>query len=77
MSLQKLQNYLHEHQRVSLTELANHLHTDTEVLRPMLQILMRKGRVRKLEGKKCQGCSTCAPEAMEFYEWNTPAIHND
>lgn len=69
MILTDIQTYLAKYRRASLSELSLHFRTDAEALRPMLELLRRKGRVRLLEGKKCGGCSSCAPDSLEFYEW--------
>ncbi|EKQ69992.1 FeoC like transcriptional regulator [Leptolyngbyaceae cyanobacterium JSC-12] len=77
MILQQLQNYLRTHPQTSLAELTHHFLThhfqsDADALRGMLVQLIRKGRVRKLAGKQCGGCHSCAPESLELYEWVNP-----
>ncbi|NEO25511.1 MAG: sugar metabolism transcriptional regulator [Kamptonema sp. SIO4C4] len=69
MILTNLQNYIATHQKVSLEDLSNHFHSAPEALRPMLNRLMRKGRIYKHKSKKCHGCAHCTPESIEFYEW--------
>jgi len=69
MILQQLQSYLRTHPQASLEELARQFQTDADALREMLNVLIRKGRVRKLAGKRCRGCHSCAPEGLELYEW--------
>lgn len=69
MILQQLQTYLRTHPQTSLEELARQFQTDADALREMLNLLIRKGRVRKLAGKQCGGCHSCAPESLELYEW--------
>lgn len=69
MILQQLQAYLRQHSQTSLQELACHFQIEADALRGMLYPLIRKGRVRKLEGKKCGTCHHCAPESLELYEW--------
>ncbi|WP_449418189.1 FeoC-like transcriptional regulator [Phormidium nigroviride] len=69
MILQQLQTYLRTHPQTSLEELARQFQTDADALREMLHVLIRKGRVRKLAGKQCGGCHSCAPESLELYEW--------
>ena len=71
MILSELNAYLAERQQVALLELAYRFHTDPEALRLMLQLLERKGRVRKLPpGSHCaNGCRQCDPAALELYEW--------
>lgn len=69
MVLQELQSYLRQHHHASLTQLEQDLHIDVDVLRGMLDRLVRKERIRKTVGKKCGSCHSCAPETIEFYEW--------
>ncbi len=69
MILQQLQTYLRTHPPTSLEELVHHFQADADALRNMLNLLIRKGRVRKLAGKQCGGCHSCAPESLELYEW--------
>ncbi|NES96312.1 MAG: sugar metabolism transcriptional regulator [Desertifilum sp. SIO1I2] len=69
MILQQLQNYLRNHTQTSLEDLAHHFQTDADALREMLNLLIRKGRVRKLAQKQCGSCCSCAPEHLELYEW--------
>lgn len=69
MILRELQQYLRQHPSTSLDELARHFAIAPDALRGMLQQLVRKGRVRKLETKQCGGCHSCAPETLELYEW--------
>jgi len=69
MILQQLQTYLRTHPKTSLEELSRQFHSDADALRGMLHSLMRKGRVRQLDGKQCGGCHCCAPESLELYEW--------
>jgi hypothetical protein len=69
MILTDIQNYLIKHRKASLEELAMYAHSDADAIRLMLNRLIRKGRVRQIEGKKCGGCHSCTPESIEFYEW--------
>jgi predicted transcriptional regulator len=68
MILQDIQAYFHTHPRASLTELALHFRTEESALRPMLALLVRKGRIQHLEGQKCTGCTRCDPASLEFYQ---------
>lgn len=72
MILTDIQKYLQEQGRVSLAQMELKFRMDNHALRGMLDKLIRKGRVRKMPVKKCSGCASCAPEAIEFYEWVTP-----
>ncbi|MCK5284206.1 MAG: FeoC-like transcriptional regulator [Alphaproteobacteria bacterium] len=63
-----LKNYLRQHKRVSLTEMSQHFSIDSEALRGMLDYLIAKGKVKKLEhisvkesgcDSNTTGCSGC------------------
>lgn len=71
MIISRLSDYLKEHRRVSLIDLARDLDATQEALREMLATLERKGRARKLPaGSTCGGgCGKCNPNALELYEW--------
>ncbi|MGD9408739.1 MAG: FeoC-like transcriptional regulator [Thiohalocapsa sp.] len=70
MILARLRDYLAEHRRVSLVDMANRFDTDPDALRGMLATLERKGRVRKLPaGSLCGTCARCDQAAPELYEW--------
>lgn len=71
MILSELRDYLAEHGRVSLVDIANRFDADADALRGMLATLERKGRVRKLPlGTSCHSaCCKCDQAAPELYEW--------
>lgn len=69
MILRELQQYLRQRKTTTLDELARHFAIEPDALRGMLNQLVRKGRVRQLETKKCGKCHSCAPETLELYEW--------
>lgn len=69
MLLRDLQNHLKDRRRASLAELEQQFKIDADALRGMLEQLIRKGRVCKVNGKTCGGCHSCAPETIEIYEW--------
>lgn len=70
MILSELRNYLAQHGRASLIDMANRFDTDADALRGMLAVLERKGRVRKLPpGTACDsGCGKCDQASQELYE---------
>jgi DeoR/GlpR family transcriptional regulator of sugar metabolism len=71
MILSELRAYVADHGRVSLVDMAHRFDTDPETVRAMLQVLERKGRVRKLAvGGSCAsgGCSKCSLSPPELYE---------
>lgn len=69
MILTDLQTYLARKEVASLADLSQHFHADPDLLRDMLQIMVRKGRVEKRMLEHCDGCTQCPPETVEFYEW--------
>jgi len=71
MILARVENHLRQSKRASLTDLAEVLDTHPEALRSMLDMLVRKGRIRRLpSGTACGGgCSKCKPETVELFEW--------
>jgi hypothetical protein len=71
MILTRLSDYMREHRRASLIDLANGLGATPEALEPMLETLHRKGRVQRLpEGSTCgKSCCGCDPTAQVIYEW--------
>jgi len=71
MILSDLKNYLKEHKRVALGDLANRFSMEPDALRGMLDKWINKGKVRKLaSGARCgTGCCQCDPAQIELYEW--------
>ena len=71
MILSQLRDYLKEHRRAPLMDMAHRFDTDPDALRGMLKKWMAKGRVVKLEGiTACDsGCTKCDPAQIEIYEW--------
>lgn len=72
MILSRVHDYLRRHRRASVTDLACGLDAAPEAVRAMLDVLARKGRVRRLPaGTACAGgCSKCDPASVELYEWS-------
>lgn len=71
--LARVCGYLRTHRRAGLVDIAQGLDVSPDALRDMLAMLERKGRVRRLpSGTSCSGCSKCAPETIELYEWSQP-----
>jgi hypothetical protein len=69
MLVQDVQRYLQTHRLVSLATLCRHFQMDADALRPVLSLLMRKGRVRTLQQPTCGGCHSCSPADLELYEF--------
>ncbi|ATE61083.1 FeoC-like transcriptional regulator [Thauera sinica] len=71
MILSRLSNYLREHRRASLADMANGLDSTPEALEAMLGTLERKGRVKRLPpGSTCGcSCSNCDSATQTLYQW--------
>jgi putative ferrous iron transport protein C len=68
--LTNIQTYIAKHSTVSIADLSLHFRSDREAIRPMLDKLCRKGRIRKLPASgKCGGCTSCEQGTLELYEW--------
>lgn len=72
MILSEIKNYMIQHKRVTLGDLACHFDTEPEAMKGMLGQWIRKGKVLKLNeqagcNKTCGKC--CDGAAMEIYEW--------
>ncbi|ELS00633.1 FeoC like transcriptional regulator [Xenococcus sp. PCC 7305] len=69
MNLQELQDFVFDFGRVSLAEMKICFQTNGESLRPMLDRLIQKGKVKKSPlDEKCQTCLKCESDELEFYE---------
>ena len=72
--LREITKLLAERHRMSLGELSLHFHVDKRALEPMLDTLIRKGRIQKVDmagALGCPGCrGCCAPDEPDvvFYE---------
>ena len=71
--LTDLKSFLADRHAASLTEMAHRFAMEPDALRPMLDHWIRKGRVRRSGGSRCQGCVGCAAADVEIYEWVRPA----
>ncbi|HOV03974.1 MAG TPA: FeoC-like transcriptional regulator [Hyphomicrobiales bacterium] len=70
MLVRDLNTYLAEHGRASMTDLVNRFGASPDALRAMLQMLIAKGRVARVEAEtKCGGCTKCSPDTLEVYCW--------
>jgi hypothetical protein len=67
MILADVRDYLAMHGRAPLVDLRARFNVDDEALRAMLEVWIRKGRVRRLE-TTCSGCCGCGG-TPEVYEW--------
>ena len=78
MILSELTDYLAQHRRAALTDMANRFGSSPDALRAMLDVLVRKGRVRRIGAgpacaSGCCGCDQASAETHETYEWIAPA----
>jgi hypothetical protein len=73
--LSELSGYLAQRRQAPLVDLAHRFDSSPEALRAMLEVLTRKGRVRRIDnGAACaSGCCKCDPASVETYEWIDPA----
>lgn len=68
--LSELKSYLSARRRVPIADLVNRFGVEADALRGMLNILIGKGRVRRLDdGEICAGCAKCEAYLLETYEW--------
>lgn len=71
--LSLLKEFLTSRGRASLVEIAAALGVDPGALRGMLELLERRGYVRRLgSAARCEKCTRCAAGAGEVYEWDGP-----
>lgn len=70
MKLTELQDFVFDFHRVSLAEMKLYLQIDGDKLRPMLDRLIKNGKVQKSPmAQECQTCLKCESDELEFYEW--------
>ena len=71
MILSEIRNYLKEHGRAAVYDLAQAFDAETDAIRGMLSEWERRGKVRRLPGgTPCGGgCCKCDPASVEIYEW--------
>jgi hypothetical protein len=78
MILPAIRRYLRQRGQASLADIALHLDIEPDALRGMLEVWMRKGKVRKqLATASCgSSCSQCQSAATEIYTWIESAADN-
>ena len=69
MTLNDLKLFLLDHQHATLGEIAAYFAADREMVRGMLEIWQRKGKVTCLQAEKCRGCTQCGSTPIEVYQW--------
>jgi hypothetical protein len=76
MMLDRLAAYLQRRGSASLTDIALHLDADESAVRPMLDLLMRKGKVIAIDPSRgCgSGCGQCASAEKASYAWRSSLV---
>jgi putative ferrous iron transport protein C len=71
MILSEIRDYLKQHRRAALRDMALRFDTDPDALRGMLAKWVSKGRIARLPGGTAcgGGCCKCDPDTTEIYEW--------
>ncbi|MGD9950390.1 MAG: FeoC-like transcriptional regulator [Desulfobulbus sp.] len=71
MDLIKLKHYLRSRKVSPLKDAAHHFQVDVPTIRPLFDVWLRKGKIRKRVdiGGVCRGCCKCDPASIEIYEW--------
>jgi hypothetical protein len=69
--LAAVRNYLRQRGQATLGDIALHFDVSPEVARQMLEIWIRKGKVRRTSATPSCGtsCSQCDPVVTEIYSW--------
>ena len=71
MILSQVRDYLRQRSQATLSDIALHFNTDADAVRGMMEVWIRKGKVRKHSATDSCGtsCTSCEPAATEIYEW--------
>jgi hypothetical protein len=69
MTLVDLKLFLLDHPQATLDEVAAYFAADRELVRGMLEVWQRKGKVTSLQAEKCRGCTQCGSTLIEVYQW--------
>lgn len=66
-----IKHYLQQRKVATLHDIAVHFRSEAETVRPMLDIWVGKGKVKKIEGGSgcSKGCCSCDPATIESYLW--------
>jgi len=69
--LTDVRDYLKSLGQAPLRDMALTFGMDQAALRPLVEQWIDKGKVKKLpQGTACGGgCSSCAPQTIEIYQW--------
>ena len=71
MILSQVRDYLKQRGQCTLSDIALHFDTDADAVRGMLDVWIRKGKVKKTSATESCGtsCQSCDPSATEVYSW--------
>jgi hypothetical protein len=70
MILTELRTYLKLNKRMPLIDIANHFDVTPDAIKGMLELWIRKAKVRRIEGTTCsKGCCKADPAHLTIYEW--------
>lgn len=71
MILSNIRDYLKQRGQCTLSDIALHFDTDADAVRGMLEVWIRKGKVKKHSATASCGtsCQSCDPAATEVYSW--------
>jgi len=71
MDLITLKQYLRARKVTPIQDAAHHFRVDIDAIRPLFDVWLHKGKIRKLldTGGACKGCCKCDPARVEVYEW--------
>lgn len=75
MTLMELRGYVRGRPGATLADMVHHFQADPEIIRGMLAVWIRKGKVeRRSASANCGSrCSQCDPASVELYFWNDGA----
>ncbi|MFT3742259.1 MAG: FeoC-like transcriptional regulator [Gammaproteobacteria bacterium] len=78
MLITNIQHYLQQHRQANLAQLRIHFKLDPHVLKNILGLLVRKGRVKKcLKTPQCATqCQKCDIMVTEIYQWIQPGYES-
>ena len=70
MLISEINRFLAERGRATMADLTDRFGIAPAALRGMLDLLVAKGRITRIEaGGDCGSCCRCAPTTLEVYEW--------
>lgn len=71
MILSDIKDYMQKNRVASINDLAMYFDADPDVVRDMLAVWIRKGKVRQIQSADvhCNKCAQCHLLSNEIYEW--------